>query len=37
MAKRKRKLTDFDSARHNHDSVSNAKKMDDNKISKVRL
>lgn len=35
IAKRGRKLVDFDNARHNVDVLQTAKKKDENKISKV--
>lgn len=35
IAKRNRKLTDYDSARHTHDSLTSSKKPDEAKISKA--
>ena len=37
IAKRGRKLVDFDSARHHYESLQTAKKKDEAKIAKVRL
>lgn len=37
IAKRGRKLVDYDSARHHYESLQTAKKKDEAKIAKVRL
>jgi len=36
IAKRNRKLTDYDGARHNYETLQNAKKQDEVKLSRVR-